>query len=167
MPGQAGTGRLRLEGKGAVSGEQEVKSVALRPISVTAATLTLAEEDSGRTVVMDRAAGITVTLPRATGSGAVFNFFCKTTVTSNNNIIQVGNTDDVLQGLAQIAQDAADTVVQFETASTSDTMTMNGSTKGGIRGDMITIQDLESGLFSVNAFLSGTGTEATPFSAAV
>ena len=34
-----------------------------------------------------------------------------------------------------MAQDSGDTVVGWETASDSDTITMNGTTKGGIKGD--------------------------------
>ena len=66
-----------------------------------------------------------------------------------------------------LAQDAADTAVMFETTSTSDTITMNGSTKGGIVGDLIELIDADSGFWQVRVIGSATGTEATPFSAAV
>ena len=138
-----------------------------KPVAVTASTLAVVPSThDGRVVVLDRAAGITVTLPAATGSGAKYKFFTKTTVTSNNHIIQVTG-DDTMAGFASIAQDGADTVVQFETAATSDTITMNGSTKGGIAGDIIELEDVATDLWSVRCTLSGTGTEATPFSAAV
>ena len=138
-----------------------------RIVAQTAATLTATEAlHDDKTVVLDRAAGVTVTLPAATGSGMRLRFVNKTTVTSNNHIIQVV-TDDTMTGFASIAQDAADTVVQFETASDSDTITMNGSTKGGIKGDIIELEDVATDLWSVKCVLSGTGTEATPFSAAV
>lgn len=137
------------------------------PVNVTAATLTVtAAAHGGKVITLNRAAGITCTLPAATGSGVEFRFFTGTTVTSNNNIIQV-TTDDVMSGLALIAQDAADTAVVFETAVDSDTITMNGSTKGGIKGDFITLIDVAADLWYVKCLLSGTGTEATPFSAAV
>lgn len=138
-----------------------------RIVAQTAATLSLTKAaHDGKTVVLDRAAGVTLTLPAASGSGALFRVVNKTTVTSNNHIIQVVG-DDTMTGFAQIAQDGADTVVMFETAADSDTITMNGSTKGGIKGDVIEVEDVAADLWSVRCFLSGTGTEATPFSAAV
>lgn len=159
-------GVLRGEGDRGTS-QLPIQSIVLKPYRI-AANITLTEaEHAGRTGYFDVAAGAVVTLPRATGSGAIFRFFCKTTITSNSMKIQVGNADDVLRGQALIAQDAADTAVVFETAATSDTLTGNGSTTGGITGDYVEIEDIAEGMFRVNAFLSGTGTEATPFSAAV
>lgn len=136
------------------------------PITVTAATISLTKEHAGTTINLSRAAGITATLPAATGSGRWYEFFTLTTVTSNNNIIQVTGTD-VMQGFCLLAQDAADTAVMFETAADSDTITMNGSTKGGIRGESIWLKDVAAGVWQVKMMGSGTGSEATPFSAAV
>lgn len=138
-----------------------------RIVTATAATLTATETThDGKTVVLNRAAGITVTLPAATGSGTRLRFYNAATVTSNNHIIQVvGN--DVMKGTAWMTQDAADTAVAFETAADSDTITMNGSTKGGLIGDVIELEDVAADTWSVQCFLQGTGTEATPFSAAV
>lgn len=138
------------------------------PVHVTASTLAVTEADhAGKVVVLDRAAGITATLPRAIGSGATFKFFVLTTVTSNSTIIQVGNSTDVMQGLALAAADGGSSVNGWETASSSDTMTLNGSTTGGLRGDVITLVDVYPGVFAVTALLAQTGVEATPFSAAV
>jgi hypothetical protein len=138
------------------------------PVHVTAATLTVTEADhAGKVVVLDRAAGITATLPQSVGSGASFKFFVLTTVTSNTTVIKVGNTTDVMQGLALAAADGGNGVNGWETASTSDTITLNGTTTGGIRGDVITLVDVYPGVFAVTALLAQTGTEATPFSATV
>lgn len=140
----------------------------LQPITVTAATLTLTKKNhAGATLVANRAAGITFTLPASSGSGMRFRFYTLTTITSNNLIIQVANATDIMSGFALMAQDSADTAVMFESGASDDTITMNGSTKGGIKGDIIEIEDVSSGVWSVRAFLSGTGTEATCFSAAV
>ncbi|QRY69178.1 hypothetical protein JVX98_13235 [Ensifer sp. PDNC004] len=141
---------------------------SLQPINVTAATLAVTRKThAGATIVASRAAGITMTLPAATGTGAKFKVVVNTTITSNNLIIQVANGTDVMTGTALVAQDAGDTSVIFETAADSDTITMNGSTKGGIKGDIIELEDVASGLWSVSVSASGTGTEVTPFSAAV
>jgi hypothetical protein len=44
---------------------------------------------------------------------------------------------------------------------------MDGSTKGGIKGDRVILKDVAAGLWSVTVIGSATGTEATPFSSAV
>ena len=138
------------------------------PVNATAATLTVTgNAHGGKVITLNRAAGITVTLPAASGTGAEYRFFVGTTCTSNNYIIQVADGTDVMSGVCLLAQDAADTAVMFETAADSDTITMNGSTKGGIKGDFIHLIDVAADLWSVRIVGSGTGTEATPFSAAV
>jgi len=148
---------------------QGMREIANRGITdATSATLTVtAATHAGHTITLNRAAGVTVTLPAATGTGNKYTFYTGTTVTSNDNIIQVASASDVVQGAAWVAQDGGDTSVAFETASTSDTVTMNGTTKGGIKGDKIEIIDVASGEFSIQCFLTATGTEVTPFSAAV
>jgi hypothetical protein len=138
------------------------------PVNVTASTESLTRaEHAYRVVTANRAAGITFTLPAATGSGDVYKYYCGTTVTSNNNIIQAASASDIFKGVVWMAADGGDTVVAFESAADSDTMTMNGSTKGGIVGDYVVFEDVASGVWSFQAFLTGTGTEATPLSAAV
>jgi len=163
-------GSLKLAGTAIAATAAELNraaDVSARIIAQTGATLSLTEAThDGKTVVLDSAAGVTLTLPAATGSGARFRIVNKTTVTSNNHIVQVTG-DDTMKGTCWMAQDAADTVVAFETASDSDTITMNGSTKGGLAGDVIELEDVAADVWSVQCFLQGTGTEATPFSAAV
>lgn len=140
----------------------------MQPINVTASTLTLSKAaHSGTVVTANRAAGITFTLPASSGDGSVFEIIVGTTITSNSLIVQVANATDVMTGTAINGQDSADTAVLWETASTSDTITMNGSTTGGIKGDRIMLKDVSSGLWFVSVVGSATGTEATPFSAAV
>lgn len=137
------------------------------PISITASTFApLASQHTGAVLLLNRAAGVTVTLPAATGSGAKFFFVVGTTVTSNSDKIQVTG-DDVMTGTAIFAADAGDTAVMFETASDSDTITLNGSTTGGIKGDSIEVIDIAADTWWVRVIGSATGTEATPFSAAV
>lgn len=138
------------------------------PISVTAATLTLNKAThEGCIVVANRAAGITFTLPAATGSGARYIVVVGTTITSNNLIIQVANSTDIMAGVAFQAADGGSTSNAWEAGATDDTITMDGSTKGGIKGDRIDLEDVASGVWQVRVVGAATGTEATPFSSAV
>ena len=133
--------------------------------TVTASTLTVtADTYNGQTIGLSRAAGITVTLPAATGTNAVYSFVVSTTVTSNSYKIQVANATDVINGIANVA---GTTGTPFGTLPASDTITMNGTTTGGIAGSYVEIIDVATGVFFVRGALIGSGTVATPFSAAV
>lgn len=131
------------------------------------ASATLDASDAGTLCTVNAAAGLTLTLPAASGTGRKFTIFIGTTVTSNDVIIQVANATDVMSGLVLSAADGGNTVNGWETASTSDTITLDGSTTGGILGDMIELVDAASGVWAVQGRTSSTGTEATPFSTSV
>lgn len=142
--------------------------VSARIVNLTAATLSLTEAaHDGKTVTVNKADGSTLTLPAATGSGARFRLIVGTTITSVGLIVQVADATDVMTGGAWLSQDGADTVVMFEAGATSDTITLNGTTTGGLKGDLIECEDIASNLWFVRLMGSATGTEATPFSAAV
>ena len=118
--------------------------------------------------VVNAAAGAEVTLPPATGSGFRYTFIVGTTVTSNTNVIQVANSDDIMQGVViGSATSSSDSANGWVAASDSDTITMNGSTTGGIVGDRVELVDVAENVWAVNGTIQQTGTEATPFSAAV
>lgn len=137
-----------------------------RLATLTAST-TLDDSYDDKTVLLDAAAGLTVTLPTATGSGWKVRVVIKTTVTSNNYVIQVNNSTDVVQGFVQNISDDPATTKGYIAAASSDTLTLNGTTTGGLIGAVYEIQDIKSGFFQVLGRDCATGTEATPFSAAV
>ena len=140
---------------------------AVEPKAVTA-TRSITASDAGTVIVVSAAAGLTLTLPAATGSGYVYRVFISTTVTSNNVIVQVADATDVMQGnIAMNSDNAADATIGFETVAASDTITLNGSTKGGIRGDFFEFTDAATDLYIITGLCSGTGAEVTMLSAAV
>lgn len=142
--------------------------VSARIVNLTAATLAVTEAlHDSKTVTVNKADGTAITLPAASGSGARFRFFIGTTITSVGTTIKVANASDTMVGGVLVLQDAADTVVGFEASGTADTITLNGTTTGGIKGDEIIIEDVATNLWKVWGTLSATGIEATPFSATV
>ena len=137
----------------------------LQPITITASATMSKDTHAGTVVNLSAAAGLTATLPASNGKGDVYTFFVLTTVTSNNYIIAVANATDVIQGGVALSTDIGGT--NMLTASTSDTITMNGSTKGGLIGSWVRLRDVSTGFWMCEGFLVCTGTEADPFSAAV
>lgn len=136
-----------------------------KPITITASATLDPDVHGMTTTLLSAAAGLTVTLPDATGSGMVYELFVVTTVTSNDYIIQVPDADNIIQGAVTLSTDVAG--VSIPTAATTDTITMNGSTTGGVKGTNIRLVDVAADTWQLSGHIVTTGVEATPFSAAV
>ena len=140
---------------------------------------------SGRIVHNDAAGAVTYTLPAVNansdsavaGPGADLNnlsnvgakFTIVSSITKTGSlIVQVANATDVMTGTAIIVDtDTNDNTEGFMTAAASDTITLNGSTTGGVTHATIECTVLASGKWKVDVISGCTGTPATPFSAAV
>lgn len=131
------------------------------------ASATLSRSDADTILTVNAAAGLTLTLPAAAGLGDMYRIVVGTTVTSNTVVVKVANSSDVMTGLALSAADGGSSVNGWETAASSDTITFDGSTTGGIKGDFIELIDCAANTWAVQVRSSSTGTEATPFSATV
>lgn len=139
-----------------------------KKVNITAATvLNEATHGMDRILTVNSAAGIALTLPASTGDGAKFRFFVGTTVTSSALTIKVANASDIMAGVALQAADGGSTLNAFETGASDDTISLNGSTTGGIKGDYIELEDVTLNVWSVRLVGAATGVEATPFSATV
>lgn len=133
----------------------------LPPISVTAATVTIDSTYYNRLIVLNAAAGVAVTLPAATGTGARLRFWIGTTITSNTTTIAKAGSDAIKGLIFQLKNGAA---VAVYTSTSGATITMDGSTKGGIIGDVVELVDAASGVWLLNGTLSASGTVANPIS---
>jgi hypothetical protein len=139
--------------------------------ALTAATLTMTQElHDGKTLVVNKADGSTITLPAATGTGAKYKIYVGTTITSVGLVIQVANATDVFEGLilGSDTDGGGATGYTWPTVAASDTITCSGTATGGRKGDYFIIEDVAAGFFSLTGFISQSGgSEATPLSAAV
>ena len=108
---------------------------------------------------------LTLTLPASTGKGDVYELFYIATIGSGSGVVQVANSTDILQGVVHLTTDIAGT--SMPTSSTTDTITMNGTTTGGVKGTWLRFKDASSGIWLLDGGIVCTSTEATPFSAAV
>src|SRR6266567_8818921 len=91
-------------------------------------TLTLtAALHAGKVINLDTAAGTTVTLPAATGTGNVYRFVVTVLATSNSHIVKVANASDAMQGMLITTLSGTPTTNNIwpATAGTSDTITLN------------------------------------------
>lgn len=177
---------LNLTEAGLLSGllatAAEINRAAQLSTTVVAAgaaalSLTVAAHDK-KIVLADQAAGVTFTLPSAVAAvvGARFEIRISVSLTSGSLILQVANNADYMIGQCDLLSDdaAGGPVKAFETANSgtvateSDTITFNRSTTGTAKkGGWITVECVAANVWAVTGRTGGTGTEATPFSAAV
>lgn len=138
-----------------------------QPITVSASVTLNRETYANNLINIAIASGCTITLPASVGNGDMYRFFVRTTVTSNNDIIKVANSTDVIQGTVDMSTAGGVVGVSAGTTTTSDTITMNGTTTGGIIGSYIELTDASAGFWQLSGGLVYSGTVATPFSATV
>lgn len=139
------------------------------PVTVTSATVTLDRNThAGRLTILNRPAGIAVTLPPATGTGDVYPMHVLASFTGAATI-KVASASDEMQGNAILFADAGATVVGFSAVDNDDTIDMFGTANstGGLLGAYYELQDIASGFWRVSIISDAGGTEATPFSATV
>ncbi len=142
-------------------------------VDTTATTLAVtAASHAGRQITISSAAPIAVTLPAATGTGNQYDFYVRVTATATGHTIKVANATDVITGTVLVMTSQTTTnvtylVAAFRTTATDDTITINGTTQGGLVGDWFRIRDVKSGVFAVSGVVQATGAYVTPFSASV
>lgn len=137
-----------------------------RIVNATASTLAVTEAlHNNKTIVLDRAGGIAVTLPTA-AAGLKFKFVVKTTFTGAATIKSATGAD-IMVGYAQMGNNSDNTTVLWQAVagSTLDTIDLLGTSNstGGIEGQIITIEGLAANLWYVEIIGDAAGTEATPF----
>ena len=151
--------------------------------AINASTSLTVADHAGRTVINNAAGAVTFTLPalnatanaavagstdynNANNLGSTFEIFATLTKTGDL-VVQAANANDVMVGGAKFIDDTSDNVVGFETVAASDTITLNGSTTGGVTYSKITCTAISSTPWKIDVESGCTGTPVTPFSAAV
>lgn len=136
------------------------------PIEITTATFTLNPRDhAGRTLVLNKADGIAITLPSATGSGDRYRFVVGTTFSGGSGAIST-RSPDLMVGNALLGQDSTTGCLHFPTGSDTSVFTMTGSTTGGRAGAVAEFEDIADNKWLVQYVSEASGSENTPFSAA-
>ena len=133
-------------------------------ISGQGATRTLSVDETGSTCLFDRAAGIVYTLPLAV-PGLVYDFVVTTTITSNAaKVITGAGTELLIGGYTNVDTDTSNAVAAFTgNGSTHVSVSMNGTTTGGILGTKLRFTCLSTTRWMVEGIVQGSGTVATAF----
>lgn len=143
--------------------------------SLTAATKTVTSADSGTVYLINRAAGVVVTLPTA-AAGLYYKFIIGTTITSNAFAINGATANDIYAASSNILlwdKDAPATVSAkqfYADGSDDDVMSMNGGTSGGFIGTELHLYGIATGgqgsataVWHLSGVSYADGTLETPF----
>jgi hypothetical protein len=139
-------------------------TVSQRNVSATA-SLTLDERiHENRTIVLNSTSALTVTVPLATGSGAIYRFIVGT-VNTNSYFFKPPTGTTLFKGtILQTNSASAGALRGWSPGATDDTITLNGTTTGGAAvGDYIEIQDIAANTYAVRGSVTSSGA-ATPYS---
>jgi len=134
---------------------------SLKPITITAATTLSRNVHAGAIVNVNNTTGFAITLPASTGKGDVYTLYYVATIGSGSGTVLAAGAD-VFVGGVSISTDIGG--VTMLAAVTTDTITMSGSTTGGVVGTWLRFTDAISGKWMLEGFLCSTGNEANPFS---
>ena len=149
----------------------EVNSVAdasARIVATTATVLALTVTQHGERVVVvstNSTVANTLTLPVATGSGAKFTVINGIAQTQGSVVVAASGTLDVMKGAALMVNTTVTNQAQgFYTTASSDKVSFNRTTTGGVGGDMVEAWDVAANTWQVQVKGFTGGTTATPFS---
>jgi len=106
----------------------------------------------------------TFTLPASAGTGEKFTIINNLIQTIGTIVVAAAGTD-VMNGSAIVVGTTEEAAIAFVTSATSDKITTDLTTTGGLGGDTIECWDSSAGVWTVMARLTGAGALATPFSA--
>ena len=159
-------GGLSLEGLTATAAEiNRTTDISLRSVTLAAAsTTTLSAATHGdKTLVTSStaSASLQVNLPAATGTGLKTTIVVGVTVATNKLFVVA--TGAVIFGTCITISDGAAAVLGYSAAGVT-TITFDGTTQGGLKGDVIELQDVATNIWLARVTSTSSGSEATPFS---
>lgn len=131
------------------------------------ATCTLGQANIGATTLLNQAAGSTVTLPGATGTGNIYRLMISVATTSAAEKVLTNPTTDTIIGTA-IGENGGTAKIFVGNASTYHSIQMpfaGTQPSGGFIGDSVVCTDVATAIWQCNIQYQGGATPTTPYSA--
>lgn len=146
-----------------------VGGTAIRtPASLTATAALTQAANANRVNIITGTAAATYTLPEATGTGDVYTFVFGQLNTNGTTIVAADTSNTSIRGSLNILDADSNAQTAYHGDSGDDTLTFNGTTKGGLVGDTVTLIDIATDVWAISGNLvcpSGSNV-ADPFSSA-
>lgn len=131
-------------------------------IDVTTSTLTLNSYQSGALVLLDRAAGATITLP-APQAGMHFTFVVVTSASTGSYKVITDAATTFMMGSLGVPVSTGTQKLFFADGTTIVSVNLNGTTTGGLLGGSFEAVCLDGTQWQIFGNVEGSGTVATPF----
>lgn len=148
-----------------------VADVSTRVVTITATGAITEVAHEGKTCLLAEVGGnaaVTLTLPAATGGGGRYRFVVDVVNTSGYVIKAAAGADVFIGSVLGDDGGAVTTALVWRAGATDDTLTLNGTTTGGVfRGGWVEFEDVSTTGWAVRGVVDQSGTEATPFSDSV
>lgn len=123
------------------------------PASITGTDSITAAEHANRTNIITGTAAATLTLPEATGTGNVYRFVFGQVNTNGTVFVAADTSNTSIGGSINILDADSNAQTGYFGTSGDDTITINGTTTGGLIGDTITLIDIATDQWSVSGNL--------------
>jgi hypothetical protein len=128
---------------------------------------TLLIKDGNSLNLLDSADGVAYVLPVITAAtiGMAFHFYASVSVTSSDVYsVTTGVSTQKMGGAVDMGIAATDTnEMQVATSASHLTITMNGSTTGGLEGTYFSLYAISATLWICTGLVVGSGSLSTPF----
>tara|TARA_R110000803_G_scaffold3216_5_gene10944 strand:- start:2712 stop:3191 length:480 start_codon:yes stop_codon:yes gene_type:complete len=130
---------------------------------IAAPTTMVPETHAGKTLLIsDTDTVITLPTITATTIGAKYRFAL---LSASTGMTFVTDGTDLFYGALNTSVSTAATAKDwYPNGSSNDTITLDGTTKGGLVNSVLEIEAVSTGAYLVSGGLKGSGTLATPFS---
>lgn len=142
-----------------------VADSSTRIVATTATAITVSATVHGsKVVIVNASSAAAISLPVASATGEIYTFVLGVAATATAHVISANGTD-IVQGVSLFSSSATGEVTGFATSASSDKITINGTTQGGMIGDKIILIDIAANTWQVTMNMQASGTVATPFAA--
>jgi hypothetical protein len=168
----SGVTQLMLDEVAITATPAEINAVAgamsARHVNVGASLSATKALHDGKTLLLNALTGSDLTLPLATGSGAKIHVVVSVRPTSNEHTILCAGTNEFAGVIYQVDTDTSDAIAAYPAiaADDYDTITLNGTTTGGLIGDRFVLEDIITGTWALQGWSNANGAVATPLSSA-
>lgn len=139
------------------------------PASITGTDSITAAEHANRLNVITGTSAATLTLPEATGTGNIYPFIFGQVNTNGTVFVTADTTNCDIRGSINILDADSNAQTAYPGNASDDTITFDGTTKGGQIGDIVVLIDIATDKWAVwGQVVCPTGSNvADMFSAAV
>ena len=130
-----------------------VCDVSTRVVTLAASTTIAVATHENKILLLGKSgAAYTMTLPAASGSGAIYRFIVSVVNTSNYVITVTGN--DTIDGSVDILDLAGTAQASYAATGTVNTITLNGTDQGGAIGDWLEFRDIAADQWAISGGLT-------------